>query len=317
LCFENLENRQLFSAAPSPIGFLDANGSPFAFDPADYVAGFEEAQLASLDGLGGSLEMYLTTSADPATRLTGTGFDGVVELRLYPNAADLTNYGVGTATLLPNGRDLLTVAHNFTSFTVQAAAAMFTTAAGTTQVFVQTPIVHPAWNGNPLNTPDIAIAQLANVAPADADRYDVFRGANELNQIFDKVGYGRSGTGLQGSVLLSGTKRDGDNRIDAFGDALNGTVYAPGSLTVGTHLVFDFDNGNAPNDAGGFFLGVNDLGLGNLEISSAPGDSGGPVFINGQIAGITSFGRGFNGFTDVLAGTNSSFGEFGVDTRVL
>ena len=40
------------------------------------------------------------------------------------------------------------------------------------------------------------------------------------------------------------------------------------------------------------------------------------MLFNGQIAGLTDFGQGFNGAPDVLAGRNSSFGEFAVDVRV-
>jgi hypothetical protein len=167
-----------------------------------------------------------------------------------------------------------------------------------------------------LSSADIAVAHLTAAAPIEADRFDIYRNTSELNGNFDTYGYGRSGIGNQGAILPAGTKRDGDNRVDAFGQALNGTVYAPGSVIANAHLVFDFDNGNPANDASGFFLGMNNLGLGTIEVSTAPGDSGGPALIGGRIAGVTSFGQGFNGFTDVLAGTNSSFGEFAVDTRV-
>ena len=95
-------------------------------------------------------------------------------------------------------------------------------------------------------------------------------------------------------------------------------------------LMYDFDNGQAANDAFGVYLGLSNLGLGDMEVDSAPGDSGGPSFIDGKIAGITSFGLTFTNSTDaignrvcnpavnpdVLCGVNSSFGEFAGDTRV-
>src|SRR5262249_8476462 len=73
-----------------------------------------------------------------------------------------------------------------------------------------------------------------------------------------------------------------------------------------------------------------------IETDTAPGDSGGPAFINGQIAGITGFGLTggiltFDG-TDIYCGdptdidpslnvdtggcTDSSFGEISGDTSV-
>jgi hypothetical protein len=193
---------------------------------------------------------------------------------------------------------------------------VFTLPSGTFQIFVDLAWIHPSWNGNPTNSPDIAALHLVTPASSTAERYDIYRDTDELAQTIEIVGYGRSGTGSQGSILSSGTKRDGNNEIDAFGEAFNGTVFPPGTFPTGSHLVFDFDNGNSSNDASGFFLGVNGIGLSSLEVSTAQGDSGGPAFLGNLIAGITSFGLGFNGATDVLPGTNSSFGEFAVDTRV-
>ena len=53
------------------------------------------------------------------------------------------------------------------------------------------------------------------------------------------------------------------------------------------------------------------------EVSTASGDSGGPTFINGLIAGISSFGFGIPGFGDIDEQfSNESFGEFDFDTRI-
>jgi hypothetical protein len=297
----------MLSIVPPQIAFVDANLAPFVVDPADYEAHFEAAQSATLPNLDGELELFLTTAADPATRITqtGVGFDGVVELRLYPDITNLSVYGICSATLLPTGQHLLTAAHCFTEAPVEAVGAVFHMPGGNTEIFVDTAILGPGWNGNPFSTADIAVAHLTAMAPADAERFDIYRDSNELTQSFEKLGYGRSGTGLQGSILPAGTKRGGENRVDALGQALNGTVYEPGTFIANSHLIFDFDNGISANDASGFFLGLNNLGLGTLEVSTAPGDSGGPGLIDGKIAGVTSFGQGFNGFTDVLAGTKS------------
>ena len=72
----------------------------------------------------------------------------------------------------------------------------------------------------------------------------------------------------------------------------------------------------AANDAYGVFFGINDLGLGDDEVNSASGDSGGPIFIDGKIAGVTSWGFTPGTPPDVLSGVNSSFGEFSSDARV-
>jgi hypothetical protein len=85
-------------------------------------------------------------------------------------------------------------------------------------------------------------------------------------------------------------------------------------------LVSDFDSGDAANDALGVFYGIHGLGLGAQEVSMAPGDSGAPAFINGQIAGIASFRLRLaftNGVTsDIDDISNASFGEFNAFTRV-
>ncbi len=55
-----------------------------------------------------------------------------------------------------------------------------------------------------------------------------------------------------------------------------------------------------------FLYDVCDAGLGNAEANTAPGDSGGPSFVNGRIAGVTSYG---------LFG-NAAFGDISQHTRV-
>jgi len=91
--------------------------------------------------------------------------------------------------------------------------------------------------------------------------------------------------------------------------------FVPGSV-----LQYDFDNGKSQNDAFGFFFDNPGLGLGQPEVNSAPGDSGGPTLTSGVITGITSYGVRlqtiFGSTSDVDGELNSSFGEFGGDTRV-
>ena len=62
-------------------------------------------------------------------------------------------------------------------------------------------------------------------------------------------------------------------------------------------------------------------GFGKLEVGVAPGDSGGPGFIDGKVAGVHSFGfthfcRGVTNGTDFSCGLDSSYGEMSGDTRV-
>ena len=51
--------------------------------------------------------------------------------------------------------------------------------------------------------------------------------------------------------------------------------------------------------------------LGDIEVGVAGGDSGGPQFLNGKLASVTSYGLTFGAdFGDIDDALNSSFGEF-------
>ena len=269
-------------------------------------------------------ELTYTTFDAPANHVTprGTpfGFDGVVRLDVQGTLGGIPFTGIGSGTLLPNGTHILTAAHNFTSAApnpipvVTNITATFELPGGNVvvPVILNQIDINPNWNRNaPLAGSDIAVFELANAAPIAAPRFDIYRGAAERFSVTDKVGYGRSGQGLvqldgQGQpVLPAGTKRDGDNRYEFF---------APNTTVPQSILLYDFDDGTAAHDAFGF-AGQPNLGLGNAEVLTAPGDSGGPSLLNGLIAGVTSFhSQPLQGDIDGLV--NSSFGELGGDTRV-
>jgi len=156
---------------------------------------------------------------------------------------------------------------------------------------------------------DIAVLELGQTVTS-VNRYDIYRDIDEVGQVGEKAGYGKSGTGLTGDELPAGIKRSGLNLYDAVADIMlsalglvPGTDFLPGSV-----LQYDFDNGLvidfgslgsfAPNDAFGIFslLGVfpddpplSNVGEGDDEVSAAPGNSGSPTFIDGLIAGVGSY----------------------------
>jgi hypothetical protein len=200
--------------------------------------------------------------------------------------------------------------------------------------------VYPGWDGQHTLGNDIALIKLAGPAPVGAQRYEIYRGSDEVGAIGEKVGYGMSGPGEGGISgpysLASGTQHAGQNRYDAladiFGDIFTANIPELARPLAGTQLAYDFDDGTLDHDAFGFLfggaypaflqyasvpalLGVTD------EVMAAPGDSGGPTFIDGRIAGVTSYALRITfvdppGTSDINNLLDSSYGEFAVDTRV-
>lgn len=199
--------------------------------------------------------------------------------------------------------------------------AGFNPVAGVTALDVSHIHVNPGYTGQVIDQNDIAVLSLAGTIPVYAPIYDFF-GGNPIANLFNVVGNGaRSDTGGSiGANLGTGRMRQGDNLFDfvwgspQFGGFFTDTDFW-GTADYAFSLVSDFDSGLAANDVGGalsaFFPGqVANLGVGAREVSVAGGDSGGPAFINGRIAAITSYGAKFgNPNTDVDAFLNSSFGE--------
>ncbi len=223
--------------------------------------------------------------------------------------------------------------------------------------------VNPSWDAN-TEAGDIAVVRLSQPV-VGAEIYDIYRG-DPMGKQFTQVGTGTAGWGDVGADSETGfpgglfdlRKRVGDNIFEEFGtqffDALAQyfgiDLVGLGGPDQGI-LLFDFDSGKAQNDVFGLIgtlgdstldsLAVSQIGLfdafGNLiETNTAPGDSGGPAFIDGKIAGITGFGLTgailtFDGTfiycgdpldidpsynVDTGSCTDSSFGEISGDTSV-
>jgi hypothetical protein len=190
--------------------------------------------------------------------------------------------------------------------------------------------VHPNYTGEVIDQNDVAVLRMDSPAPAAARSYGLFNPPTLTGGNFNVAGYGaRSDAGGSvGANLGTGRLRQGLNRYDfRFGDSQFGGFFtnrdAAGENFFGTaevefSYISDFDNGLAANDAScrlAAALGAGgaqfcNLGRGDDEVTTAGGDSGGPQFIDGQIAGLTSYGLTFGtDFGDFLGGLNSSFGE--------
>ena len=156
---------------------------------------------------------------------------------------------------------------------------------------------------------DIAIVQLAEDAPAEIPRYSLYGGDRIVGQKIVVAGYGLAGHGPTGMAPFLDqvpTKRAGLNRYDVAIDDV-----FPGAEVLG----YDFDSGLPENNAFAFNDVPSDLGFGADEVLLALGDSGGPVFVNGSIAGISSVVVG-PPEADFTSESDGSWGEAAFDASV-
>ncbi|QNN22511.1 trypsin-like serine protease [Planctomycetales bacterium ZRK34] len=162
---------------------------------------------------------------------------------------------------------------------------------------------HSNWDGNLGKGYDIGLVHFSDdlVLQTGLAAAELYTGKNEVGEIATAVGFGTTGTGLTGWQSGSLVKRAGNNVIDA-------SYNTPGKND--RILLTDFDNPHTTADNN--FGSATPL---DLEYMTAPGDSGGGLFINVDgidlLAGITSFGWGrLDGVAD------SDYGDVGGYTRV-
>ncbi len=204
-----------------------------------------------------------TTIPDPIAR--GAGYDGVVKLWFAPG-------GACSGSLLRTGRHILTAAHcmdgnNDGVVDVTSATVQFDMPARTIllrDIPAARMRIAPGW---PSESRDLAIIELPEIAPAGTERYQIYTGSAELGQVITMVGYGCTGTGASGGIVNDPFKRLGDNRFDELSAAR-------------TVLSFDFDSGLDGHNRMGSRTPV------AREALFCFGDSGGPAFLGGQIAGV-------------------------------
>jgi len=225
---------------------------------------------------------------------------------LYESVGKFT-YSVGSSSYLASGvlispEWVLTAGHvtggnNYLGGGISNMTFSLTTGNGVLHYAAAEWMTHPGWSatqGNLFAGYDLGLVRLSQSVTTVQAAALYLRDSLEV-QPGTIVGYGATGTGLTGFQSgTAGTKRAGQNMIDGQGDGI--------SISSGI-LFADFDSPGVP--AEGVLGSALPLAL---EYLSAPGDSGGGLFItqNSQtfLVGITSFGWGY---LDGVA--NSDYGD--------
>ncbi|HEX5431048.1 MAG TPA: trypsin-like serine protease [Bryobacteraceae bacterium] len=282
---------------------------------------------ACLASSGFGITTFLATdSPDYASTYSASApqYDGVA--KLIVNIPGVGGEGC-TGSLLSSGQEILTAAHCVThSGTFVSGTTVSVTFDSGTTIETGDITVNPTYN-NTNETGDLAVIHLGQQAPLAIPRYGLYTGLDEQFQVLDIVGYGETGSGITGAdgSATFGTKYRGENRVEGFiGDfnTFESAVLADTDPWVsdGSTLLFDFDGGTVDSvntDVAGYSpFNQTDPGLGNEEIDIAPGDSGGPEFIGGLIAGVSVLGTRFPGKGDIDNQIDSTFGELGGAMRV-
>jgi len=301
---------------------LGAQPTPGGLVPTVYGVGSTRAWQARSTIVTASNPFDPQYFAPPGGRL-----DGVAGLIIYQQSGAF----LCTGSLMANNH-ILTAAHCVSDAT---GAAQFDSVqayffppdnGGLPEIHtVEFARIAPGYTGEIVDENDIAVLRLNSIPSAGVRRYGLYTGA-PTGQSFELSGFGASGRGRTGFTFADGVRRVGQNTYDfSFADAVWGGFWTGFFGTAGVNvLLSDFDSPSPASNSSCIIefaiLGTSNfchLGLGEWEASLGPGDSGGPNFVNGQLAGVNSFilsfGSSFGDRDDFL---NGSFGEFSGYTRV-
>ena len=251
---------------------------------------------------------YLTNYLDSRYKTyENDNYNGVVRISY--------NGYYGTGMLLYDGVSILTAAHLFSSTPVSASQSkvLLQTPTGNVEYNTSNPTIYDYYDPANANG-DLAIVKLDAHAPADAHRYELYRNSDEIGKDFTLVGYGEPGSGAYGvdtnyHELL---KLKSQNSFDADFLTIKQSPKTAIAWTPweGSQLAADFDDTTSQNDTIGYLTDTPNIGLGVNEGLIAPGDSGGPAFINNKVAGVATYVTALDNSVD------SSFGDIAAWQRV-
>ena len=139
------------------------------------------------------------------------GFSGVVQLRI-DNDGDGASESSCSGSLLETGQHILTAAHCFDDNSALVDVRFDIPGADEEFFDITGFYIHPLWNGDTDEGNDLAVLNLEQVANFSSERYELFRGTNEIadHLQFTVAGYGSTGTGSTGRNVF-GVDSDGDS----------------------------------------------------------------------------------------------------------
>lgn len=308
------------------------------------IAGPADAAINKISGSEwrAQLQPMITTitKAQLESSLTGGRYSGVGSLFVSYKSTETTGFGSLCTGSLVGGKAVLTAAHCLYdyeegSYDPVTAITFYLPSRGERSPMLTYEAtswtVNPDYRGfaAPILANDVALFTLDR--QADGHVYSLYEGQDggEFDGPFTRVGTGTIGdeTGTQAGPY-DFNQRSGQNLFEYYGDEVFSDVSH-------AYLLSDFDDGSMTHDVfgragGNLQTGLTDAAGNIIDTDSSPGDSGGPSFINGKIAAITSFGvtgAVFDGFCGLPSDidpyfnadgrcTNSSIGEIAGDIQV-